>query len=99
MAHLVMNDQEVLVRSLRAHFDAHVVAVHKVPGARVAHHLSSVARPLEHRVLPEFLRHRMKSERLEKLVAFVEHFAHCVVLVLITKHNLMHMYYCISACV
>ena len=61
MAQLVVNGAKIVVGLLGAHLDAQVVQVVDVPRARVAYHLP-VARPREHRALPERRGERIEAE-------------------------------------
>ena len=62
-----------------------VKLVVEVPCGGVAHHLPPVVRALQHRVLPEVVRHRDESERREELLGQL-HDSHCIV-TLSKKHT------------
>lgn len=78
---LVMDRVQVLKAVVaRAHFDAKVALVVKVPGSGVAHDLAAVGRLAQHRVLPEGGRRAQQTHRNVKVVGSLKHFLHCVVL-------------------
>lgn len=50
-----------------------VLSVVEVPCRRVAHHLASIRRLLQHGFVPELLWHRQQTQRGEEIVRFLEH--------------------------
>src|SRR5579862_5192076 len=68
VAQLVVHRDEIVRRAMEAYFQADVLVEIDLPGAGVANDIA-VGGAGQHRALPESVRQRLQSERLEKAFA------------------------------
>src|SRR5580692_5260212 len=70
VAQFVVHGDEIVRRAVQAYFQPHVLVEIDLPGAGVANDVA-IGWARQHRTLPESVRQRLQSERLEKALAIL----------------------------